>query len=136
MEQDIRWKQRYSNFKNSLGLLTEAIEGMDLYSMSKVEKAGFIHFFEMTFELAWKTLKDVLEDDGFTDVTGPNSVLKQALNVGLIGDQDGWQDMKNARNSSSHTYDQEKADKMYEDIAYKFYGLFLKLDDVLNKRLE
>ena len=32
---------------------------------SDAERAGLIQFFEMSFELAWKVLKDYLEVEGF-----------------------------------------------------------------------
>ena len=65
---DIRWKQRFQNFEKAIGFLAEAlkIEHPDL-----LQKAGIIQFFEMSYELAWNTLKDYLEEQGFTDVKSP-----------------------------------------------------------------
>ena len=40
--------------------------------------------FEFTFELAWKTLKDYLEEMGFSDVSSPKAVLRQAYQVKYI----------------------------------------------------
>lgn len=59
--QDIRWQQRFQNFEKALRGLEEAlaIEQPDV-----VQRAGLIQFFEITFELAWKLLKDYLEAEG------------------------------------------------------------------------
>ena len=58
-KEDIRWKQRFQNFEKTLNYLEDAlnIEKPDI-----IQKAGTIQFFEMTFELAWNTMKDFLEE--------------------------------------------------------------------------
>ena len=55
MDQDIRWKQRFSNFSKAFNLL-RGIQDMNVDSLSDLEKEGIIHRFEFTFELSWKTL--------------------------------------------------------------------------------
>ena len=53
---DIRWKQRFSNFKRAFLLLREAMEN-DLVQLSQLEKEGIIQRFEYTFELGtWKQI--------------------------------------------------------------------------------
>ncbi len=72
---DIRWKQRLSNFQKSLAHLADAVE---LEKPTIIQQAGTIQFFEMSFELAWKTLKDYLEEQGFIDVKSPKATIKKA----------------------------------------------------------
>lgn len=54
MSEDIRWMQRFSNFKKALNQLKSFIEKENI---NKFEVLGLIHCFEYTFELAWKTMK-------------------------------------------------------------------------------
>lgn len=61
-DSDIRWKQRFHNLKKSFSGLETALK---ITNPDIVQKAGIIQFFEMTFELAWKTIKDYLEYNGF-----------------------------------------------------------------------
>ena len=58
MNKNIRWQQRFSNFEKSFSQLNKAIK---IKTPSDTERAGLIQFFEISFELAWKTLKDFLE---------------------------------------------------------------------------
>jgi nucleotidyltransferase substrate binding protein (TIGR01987 family) len=60
---DIRWKQRFENYQKALFLLSDALkEGAD--KLSLLEKEGTLQRFEFTFELAWKVMKDYLEEGG------------------------------------------------------------------------
>lgn len=62
---DIRWKQRFQNFKKAFLRLQEIVESKDnLSEFESIVQEGIIQRFEYTFELAWKTLKDRMEFDG------------------------------------------------------------------------
>lgn len=60
-KKDIRWKQRFDNYRRALTFLTESLEKKNL---SDLEKAGIVQSFEFSFELAWKTMKDYLNEKG------------------------------------------------------------------------
>jgi nucleotidyltransferase substrate binding protein (TIGR01987 family) len=101
---DIRWKQRFQNFDHAFVLLRQALEnGPD--ALNQLEKEGVIQRFEYSFELAWKTVKDYLEQSGivFATVT-PRQVLKDAYAAKVIADGQVWIDMLDHRNLLSHTY--------------------------------
>ena len=104
MDPDSRWKQRFSNFERALALLDEALR--NVAELSLLEKEGAIQRFEYTLELAWKTLKDFLEESGLviSPVT-PRQVLKEAFAAKIVSDGQVWIDMVNTRNLLSHTYD-------------------------------
>src|SRR5690606_16718170 len=85
-----------------------------------------------TYELAWKTLQDVLRYKGYVDIAGPNPVLEQAFKDGYLTDAEGWKAMKKSRELSSHTYNAETAETIAGSIRLSYYTL---LDD-LAKRLE
>ena len=124
--QDIRWKQRLHNFNKAMLHLEDAlkIEQPDL-----VQKAGIIQLFEMSFELAWKLLKDFLEEQGFQDVKSPRAALKKAFEVGLLTDGHAWMDLLVDRNLTVHTYDEEKATEMEALIDQKYFPIMKELLD-------
>jgi hypothetical protein len=47
--EDIRWKQRFSNFEKAMATFTKAVA---VKNPSDLEKAGIIQHFEFTHELA------------------------------------------------------------------------------------
>jgi len=124
MQRDIRWQQRFQNFERALRSLEEAlaIEQPDV-----VQRAGLIQFFEITFELAWKLLKDYLEAQGFTDAKSPRAVLKQAFEVELIRDGHQWLQGLQDRNLTAHTYNEETAVLVENLVRQTYYPLLSQL---------
>ena len=68
MTQDIRWKQRFSNYRKAFQNLVDAVELAHSRELSNLEQQGLIQSFEFTHELAWNVLKDYLEHQG---IAGP-----------------------------------------------------------------
>ena len=78
MSSDIRWKQRFDNFDRAFVLLREVYE-RKLDSLSRLEKEGAIQRFEVAFELAWKTIKDYLEESGVVSEFAHEAVVHRAV---------------------------------------------------------
>ena len=64
--------------------------------------------YEITFELAWKTLKDFLESKEVV-AQFPRDVIKEAFKNKIIREGETWLDMLEKRNLMSHTYDETTA---------------------------
>lgn len=123
MNQDIRWKQRFTNFKKAYSQLTEFMEKPEL---NKFEVQGLIQCFEYTFELSWKTLKDYLEFEGY-DVNTPRETIKKAFQTGMIEDGNVWLDALEKRNIMSHTYNENTTKQTEQLIKTKYYFIIQKL---------
>ena len=126
-DQDIRWEQRFSNYQKALAKLGQVVEQRNFEDLSELEKEGLIQRFEYTYELAWKTLQDLLRDKGYLDIAGPNPVLTQAFQDGYISNNTGWRRMKKAREMTSHTYNSDTAEEIAENIMDEYYGLLKAL---------
>ena len=131
MHSDFRWEQRFQNFEASLRELHEAVEKTEY---STLERAGLIQLFEVSFELAWKTLKDMLFYEGY-NVNSPKSTLKQAFASGIIADGELWLKALDGRNLLSHTYDNELAEESVELIKETYCPLLFALETELKSRL-
>lgn len=125
--------KRFESFKNSLDSLSEAKERdmSDSFVLS-----GTSAKFSITFDLAWKVMKDVLVQyyamSNF--VTGsPREVLKASFQAELISD-DIWMEMLKVRNQLAHDYDGVIIKKycrlivqVYIDILYELKANVKKL---------
>ena len=129
--QDIRWKQRFQNYERAFKLLEQAIA---IEKLSEIERAGLIQFFEMSFELAWKLLKDYLQEEGFT-VRSPRETLKQAFQAGFIEDGHTWIDALQDRNLTAHTYDEATAIAVETKIRQAYYPILAQLYQNFKERM-
>ena len=133
MTEDIRWIQRLQNWNRALAQLTRFMEKEDL---NELEEQGLIQSFEYNHELAWKTQKDFLENQGYTDLYGSKNVARKAFEVGLIEDGDVWLAMIESRNASSHTYNEEVTKKIVTAITDSYFASFCTLNAKLNQLAE
>ncbi len=101
---DAKFEKRWESFTRSLESLAEARERdlSDSFVLS-----GTSAKFSITFDLAWKVMKDILvQCYAITDfIAGsPREVLRAAYKAELISD-DIWMEMLKVRNQLSHDYD-------------------------------
>lgn len=114
-----RWRQRFQNYEKAFLQLEKALA---IPAPSETERAGLIQFFELAFELAWKTLKDYLDLEGF-QTKSPRETLKQAYQSNLIKDGHDWIIALDDRNLTTHTYDESTAQKVADLIRTKYFPL-------------
>lgn len=123
---DEKFLRRFKSFGNSLDSLSEAKERdmSDSFVLS-----GTSAKFSITFDLAWKVMKDILVQHYAMNnfVAGsPREVLKAAFQAELISD-DVWMEMLKVRNQLAHDYDEVIVKKyfrrivgVYIDMLYEF----------------
>ena len=134
--QDIRWIQRFRNFRGAFHQLVGAAELAQERDLSELEQQGMIQAFEFTHELAWNVLKDYLEEQGFTGIIGSKNATREAFKNGLLENGGAWMEMIDSRNKSTHTYDCATAAKIakaitssYVPVFEKFQNKFAELED-------
>ncbi len=132
-EKDIRWKQRFENYSKAYTSLLESDDALKNEPDNGFIKDSLIQRYEYTVELAWKVMKDYLEEQGFIDVTSPKKVIRKAFEERLIQDATAWMAALNDRNITSHAYDETKANEIIKDISEKYILLFRDLFDQMNR---
>jgi nucleotidyltransferase substrate binding protein (TIGR01987 family) len=120
---DQRWRQRFDNFERSLLTMQELLP---LTTLTRTEQTALIKYFEMTFELSWKLLKDYLDELGFSPKS-PRESIKLALQAGLITDGQNWLLALEKRNIIAHTYDEATSRAVVTLIQHKFAPLLIIL---------
>lgn len=134
---DIRWIQRFTNYRKALTKLSQAVSIITAQQdgqkdIDDLMKEGLIQRFEYTHELAWKVMKDYAEYQGYTEVRGSRDAFRQALQMGIIDDA-GWMESIEDRNLTSHNYDEEVAEEVYQAIVHKYYPLFVRFEQVMSQ---
>ena len=131
MTQDIRWVQRLQNWNRALAQLSKFMQREEL---NELEEQGLIQSFEYNHELAWKTLKDFLEDQGYEELFGSKNVTRKALESGVIKHGEVWLEMIKSRNLSSHTYNEEVTRKIITAIVDDYFEVLCEANQTLNRQ--
>ena len=135
---DEKFIRRFESFQNSLDSLAEARERdlSDSFVLS-----GTSAKFSITFDLAWKVMKDILVQyyaiTGFV-IGSPREVLKQSFKANLItGDE--WIDMLKIRNQLAHDYDgvivKEHCQTIIHEYIDKLYDFKTVVEELLGENI-
>lgn len=128
VEKDIRWIQRFNNYRRALEKFNQAV---DIIS-NKLEwgeeiddllEEGLIQRFEYTHELAWKVMKDYAQYQGYTNIQGSRDAFRKAFEMGII-ENEAWMESINDRNLTSHNYDDETVAEILKVIIDTYALLF------------
>ena len=123
-------QEKLEKLNSAVDRLGEALEDYDRVKLDSV-RDGVIQRFEFCTELAWKTLREHLIDQGYTEINSPKAVMKTAFADGLLNDEQGWLDILNSRNITSHIYDENTAAQVFKKISTIYYPLFKELTELL-----
>lgn len=145
-EQDIRWLQRFSNYNKALDKLSEAVQkvkqdyswddGNDIstdHFLDDIIKEGIIQRFEYTYELAWNVMKDYFRFQGNTNITGSKDAIREAFSNRLVTNGELWMEMIQSRIKTSHTYNEEVADAIFQKIMNEYHPAFLRFRETMEK---
>ena len=111
-------KEKIKRFMRDLGNALARFKEVTEVSLEENEFAieATIQCFEFSFELFWKTLKLLLQENVGVEVRGPKPVLIEAYAQEWVNDEKKWIDLLDARNLTSHVYNEQRAQEIYEMI--------------------
>ena len=127
--------KKMDNFLNCLDVLKQA--DFSLAAENEIYRTGIVGQFNLTFELAWKALQQVLRVHGVQEAeTGsPREILQLGYKVGFIEDSSVWLLMLKKRNLSVHLYNEAEIDELLILIRDKFIPAFWQLGKTLQQKL-
>ncbi|MCH8488209.1 MAG: nucleotidyltransferase substrate binding protein [Candidatus Cyclonatronum sp.] len=137
MEQK-KQSEHAENFSKILDLWGD-VAHTDFTTLTRLEQDGIVKRFHLTTELAWKTLKDKMEHDGFVlQQLSPKGIIRQAWQAWqakYLDDAEPWLRMINDRNLLTLTYDATLLVKTLPDVQQIYLPLFRQLRDNLAQDL-
>lgn len=128
--------KKLENFSNCLNVLKNAdfkvAENDDIY------RTGVIGQFNLTFELSWKALQEVLRLHGAEEAStgSPREILQLGYKLGFIDDCAVWLMMLKKRNTSIHIYNEDEIDEILLLIRDSFIPAFVVLEKTLQNKLK
>lgn len=127
--------KKLDNFTNCLNVLKEA--NFEFANENEIYRTGVIGQFNLTFELAWKALQEVLRLHGAAgaETGSPREILQLGYKLGFVSDSAVWLMMLKNRNSAVHIYDEDKIDEMLLLIRDSFIPAFVVLEGTLQEKL-
>ena len=123
------------NFSNCLTILRNA--DFKLADNNDIYRTGVIGQFNLTFELAWKALQEILRLHGAegADTGSPREILQLGYKLGFVNDSAVWLLMLKKRNTSVHIYNEQEVDEMILLIRDSFIPAFVALEKTLREKL-
>lgn len=83
---------------------------------SAIVRDAAIKRYELCYELAWKSIQESLKEEGMEICKSPKSCFKQAFKQGWIKNEELFVEMIQMRNLTTHTYNEELAEKIYSTL--------------------
>ena len=127
--------KKLDNFSNCLTILRNA--DFKLADNNDIYRTGVIGQFNLTFELAWKALQEILRLHGAegADTGSPREILQLGYKLGFVNDPAVWLLMLKKRNTSVHIYNEQEVDEMILLIRDSFIPAFVTLEKTLKEKL-
>lgn len=128
--------KKLDNFSNCLTILADA--DFTLAETNDIYRTGIIGQFNLTFELAWKALQEIMKMHGVeeTSTGSPREILQLGYKIGFVNDPEIWLLMLKKRNTSVHIYNEDEIDEMILLIRDSFIPVFKDLKGTLIKKLD
>lgn len=127
--------KKLDNFSNCLTILRNA--DFKLADNNDIYRTGVIGQFNLTFELAWKALQEILRLHGAeeADTGSPREILQLGYKLGFVNDSAVWLLMLKKSNTSVHIYNEQEVDEMILLIRDSFIPAFVALEKTLREKL-
>ena len=127
----LSYMKKLDNFSNCLAVFRKA--DFEFADENEIYRTGIIGQFNLTFELAWKALQEILKLHGAVEAeTGsPREILQLGYKMGFLDDSAVWLSMLKKCNTSVHIYNEDEVDELLLLIRDSFIPAFSVLENTL-----
>ena len=125
--------KKLDTFANSLAVLLNSKREFD----DEIYRMGIVGQFNLTFELSWKALREVLLIHGVLEANSgsPREIIKAGYKFHFLSDEETWLDMLKRRNQAIHIYNEDIALELVTLIFDKYMAAFVNLREELQRRI-
>lgn len=127
--------KKYDNFCGSLEVLKKSDRKKT--AEDEIYRTGVIGQFNLTFELAWKLLQEVLRAHSVAEAQSgsPREIIKLGFKVNFIDNEQDWLIMQRDRNSSVHIYNEKDINEILGHIFDIYIPLFSKFKEKMADKI-
>ena len=127
--------KKLDNFSSCLDVLRRA--DFEIAEENEIYRTGIIGQFNLTFELAWRALQEILKLHGAAgaETGSPREILQLGYKLGFLNDSAVWLLMLKKRNVSVHLYNEDDIDEMILLVRDSFIPAFSALEKTLQEKL-
>lgn len=127
--------KKLDNYSSCLDVLRRA--DFEIAEENEVYRTGIIWQFNLTLELAWKALQEILKLHGAAgaETGSPREILQLGYKLGFLNDSAVWLLMLKKRNVSVHIYNEDDIDEMILLVHDSFISAFSTLEKTLREKL-
>ena len=124
--------KKFEVFGKCLSVLLEAKRD----SADEIYRMGIIGQFNLTFELAWKALRELLLLHGVNkaETGSPREIIKAGYEFHFLSDEETWLDMLRRRNQTTHIYNEAIALELVDLIFDRYLTAFVNLREEMERR--
>ena len=128
-----KFNEKYAKYCMAVDRLDESIAAYETMP-SGIIRDGIIQRFEFCTELAWKTVREYLLEEGVEFRNTPKAVMREAYAAGLLDEDALWSKLLTDRNLTSHTYNESTAQEIFGCICTDYRRLFRQLAEALKEQ--
>lgn len=127
--------KKLDNYSSCLDVLRRA--DFEIAEENEIYRTGIIWQFNLTLELAWKALQEILKLHGAAgaETGSPREILQLGYKLGFLNDSAVWLLMLKKRNVSVHLYNEDDIDEMILLVRDSFIPAFSALEKTLQEKL-
>ena len=127
--------KKLDNFSSCLDVLRRA--DFEIAEENEIYRTGIIGQFNLTLELAWKALQEILKLHGAAgaETGSPREILQLGYKLGFLNDSAVWLLMLKKRNVSVYLYNEDDIDEMILLVRDSFIPAFSALEKTLREKL-
>lgn len=127
--------KKLDNYSSCLDVLRRA--DFEIAEENEIYRTGIIWQFNLTSELAWKALQEILKLHGAAgaETGSPREILQLGYKLGFLNDSAAWMLMLKKRNVSVHIYNEDDIDEMILLVHDSFIPAFSTLEKTLREKL-